>query len=95
MGKRSSMKSNLTMTSDSTPESDSVRTSLADISHGGGSRASRRRSGSRASHGSRGKTLRLNIEQKLGISNKGGIRSTISKKLISGLNVAQLGHFKT
>ena len=73
MGKRSSMKSNLTMTSDSTPESDSVRTSLADISHGGGSRASRRRSGSRASHGSRGKTLRLNIEQKLGISNKGGI----------------------
>ena len=70
MGKRSSMKSNLSMTSDSTPESDSVRTSLADISHGGGSRASRRRSGSRTSRGSRGKTLRLTIEHKLGISNK-------------------------
>ena len=79
MGKRSSMKSNLTMTSDSTPESDSVRTSLADISHGGGSRSSRRRSGSRASHGSRGKTLRLTIEQKLGISNKGILEHYIER----------------
>lgn len=70
MGKRSSMKSNLSMTSDSTPESESCRTSLADISHGGGSRASRRRSGSRTSRGSRGKTLRLTIEHKLGISKK-------------------------
>ena len=68
--KRHSMKSNLSMTSDSTPESESCRTSLADISHGGGSRASRRRSGSRTSRGSRGKTLRLTIEHKLGISKK-------------------------
>ena len=30
----------------------------------------RRRSGSRTSHGSHGKTLRLSFEQKLGISNK-------------------------
>ena len=62
-----------TITSSSTPESDSVRTSLADItSHGGVSRTSdrRRRSGSRTSHGSRGKTLRLSIEQKIGISKK-------------------------
>ena len=68
--KRSSM---ATITSTSTPESDSVRTSLADISQGARSRTSgdrRRRSGSRTSLGSRGKTLRLSFEQKLGISNK-------------------------
>lgn len=62
--KRGSM---ATITSSSTPESDSVRTSLADISHG---TERRRRSGSRTSHGSRSKTLGIQLEQKIGISNK-------------------------